>query len=58
MDFISFEDETALYETIFFPQVHEAYRKLLYGQRPLVIRAMVRDDDGALYLEVASISVI
>jgi len=52
MDFISFEDESALFETVLFPQVHERYRKLLYGQRPLCIRGLVHCDNGAYHLEV------
>jgi DNA polymerase III alpha subunit len=58
MDFISFEDETALFETIFFPQTHERYRKLLYGQRPLVIYGMVQNSEGALSIEVTSIKTL
>jgi DNA polymerase-3 subunit alpha/error-prone DNA polymerase len=58
MDFISFEDESALYETILFPQLHEKYRKLLYSQRPLLIRGTVSDDMGALYVEINAISPI
>ena len=52
MDFISFEDETALFETVLFPQAHQRYRKFLYGQRPLRIRALVHHDNGAHYIEV------
>lgn len=52
MDFISFEDETALFETVLFPQVQKRYRKLLYGQRPLRIRGLVHHDNGALSLQV------
>lgn len=52
MDFISFEDETALYETILFPQVHATFRNLLYGQRPLLIRGVVRNDEGAIHVEI------
>jgi DNA polymerase-3 subunit alpha/error-prone DNA polymerase len=55
MDFISFEDETALYETVLFPQTHQRYRRFLHGRRPLVITGKVRDDQGAVHVEVISI---
>ena len=55
MDFISFEDETALYETVLFPRTRELYQKYLYGQRPLVIDGRVRDDQGAVHIEIVSV---
>ncbi len=55
MDFVSFEDESALYETVLFPQVFERYRTLLFGQQPLLVTGMVRSDQGALNIEVMEI---
>lgn len=52
MNFVSFEDETALYETVLFPEVYEKYRTLLFAQRPLLLLGKVADDQGALSLEV------
>lgn len=56
MDFVSFEDEGAIYETVLFPQVHQRYRKLLFGQRPLVISGTVCDDNGAINIQVSSLN--
>lgn len=55
MDFVSFEDETALYETILFPQIYERYRHVLGDKSPLVIYGTVQDDQGAISVEVAAI---
>jgi DNA polymerase-3 subunit alpha/error-prone DNA polymerase len=55
MDFVSFEDETALYETVLFPEVYERYRKLLFDQVPLIVIGTVKDDQGALNVEVESL---
>ena len=55
MEFISFEDETALYETTLFPEEYELYRHLLFEQRPLVIRGLVEDDRGAITVSISSI---
>lgn len=58
MDFASFEDETALYETVLFPAIHERHRALLYGQHPLAVTGIVRNDQGAVYVEVSSLRAV
>ena len=55
MEFISFEDETALYETTLFPEEYELYRHLLFEQRPLLVRGLVEDDRGAITVTISSI---
>jgi DNA polymerase-3 subunit alpha/error-prone DNA polymerase len=52
MSFLTFEDETALYETVIFPKVYERYGKLLFDQRPLVVWGQVAEDWGAVSVEV------
>jgi DNA polymerase-3 subunit alpha/error-prone DNA polymerase len=58
MSFLTFEDETAIYETVIFPQVYERYNRLLFDQRPLLVSGRVINDDGAVYLEVSKIEVL
>ncbi|MCL2264401.1 MAG: DNA polymerase III subunit alpha [Treponema sp.] len=53
MSFLSLEDETALYETVIFPQVYDKYNKLLFDQRPLLVYGKVVNDEGAVSLEVS-----
>jgi DNA polymerase-3 subunit alpha/error-prone DNA polymerase len=48
MSFLSFEDETGMYETVIFPQVYDRYYTLLFDQRPLVVYGKAVDDHGAL----------
>jgi DNA polymerase-3 subunit alpha/error-prone DNA polymerase len=55
MDFVSFEDESALYETVLFPDVYKKYRNLLFEQRPLIVDGTVMEDQGALNVEVKSL---
>ena len=55
MSFLSLEDETAMYETVIFPQVYDKYNKLLFDQQPLLITGQVKDDQGAVILEVSKI---
>jgi len=52
MSFLSLEDETAMYETVIFPQVYDRYSRLLFDQRPLLVYGKVVNDEGAISLEV------
>jgi DNA polymerase-3 subunit alpha/error-prone DNA polymerase len=56
MDFVSLEDETALYETVLFPETYARCSRLLFEARPLVVRGLVCDDQGAVSVEVRSLS--
>ena len=58
MSFLSLEDETALYETVIFPQAYDRYNKLLFDQRPLLVYGRVADDNGAVSLEISKIEVL
>jgi DNA polymerase-3 subunit alpha/error-prone DNA polymerase len=58
MSFLSFEDETALYETVIFPEIYDRYNKLLFDQRPLLVYGKVTDDQGALIVEVRKIEAL
>ena len=58
MSFLSLEDETALYETVIFPQIYDRYSKLLFDQRPLLIYGKVTNDQGALSVEINRIEVL
>jgi len=58
MCFLSLEDETALYETVVFPQVYERYSKLLFEQRPLLVFGLVVNDEGAVSLEINRIEAL
>jgi len=58
MSFLSLEDETAIYETVIFPQVYARYNKLLFDQQPLLVYGRVMNDQGAISLEVQQIEVL
>jgi error-prone DNA polymerase len=58
MCFLSLEDETALYETVVFPQVYDRYNKLLFDQHPLLVFGLVSNDEGAVSLEINKIEVL
>jgi DNA polymerase-3 subunit alpha/error-prone DNA polymerase len=55
MEFVSFEDETAIYETVLFPDEYRAYSRVLDELRPYVIEGTVEEDQGATSLTVKSI---
>jgi DNA polymerase-3 subunit alpha/error-prone DNA polymerase len=58
MAFLSLEDETALYETVIFPQVYDRYSKLLFDQRPLLVYGHVANDEGAVSVEISRIELL
>jgi DNA polymerase-3 subunit alpha/error-prone DNA polymerase len=58
MSFLTFEDETALYETVIFPRVYENYNRLLFDQRPLLVYGRVMEEEGAVSLEVQKIEAL
>ena len=52
MEFISFEDTTAIYETVFFPEVYRKFCRMLSNARPYLLRGLVEEDFGAISLTV------
>ena len=56
MEFVSFEDETAIYEAVLFPPVYGRYARLLDEPRPVIIRGTVQEDLGAVAIHVEELS--
>ena len=56
MEFVSFEDETSLYEAVLFPDAYRRYRFLLHDGKPLWVRGRVQEDRGATVLSVESLA--
>jgi error-prone DNA polymerase len=56
MEFVSFEDETAIFETVLFPQAYERYAGVLDEPRPVIIRGTVQEDLGAVAIHVEELS--
>jgi DNA polymerase-3 subunit alpha/error-prone DNA polymerase len=55
MSFLTFEDETALYETVIFPQVYDRYNNLLFEQLPLLVHGKVCEEWGVLSIEIEKV---
>ena len=58
MEFISFEDTTALYETTFFPQAYARFCHMLNRSRPYVLTGLVEEDFDAVTLTVESVRLL
>ncbi len=58
MEFISFEDTTAIYETVFFPQVYRKFCRMLSNVRPYLLRGLVEEDYGAISLTIRQIELL
>ncbi len=56
MAFISFEDRTAMYESIFFPPAFSKYASRFTTVRPYLLCGKIEDDLGAVSLNVAEMS--
>ena len=41
MKFISFEDETAIFETVFFPEAYKKFALMLSYQKPYILKGRV-----------------
>jgi len=55
MEFVSFEDETAMYETVFFPEAYRRFSHQLEEDVPWIIRGRVEEDHGAVNINVQEI---
>ena len=55
MEFISFEDTTAIYETVFFPETYRKFCRMLSNARPYLLRGLVEEDFGAISLTVSHV---
>ncbi len=58
MEFLTFEDETAIIETTFFPEVYRRYAHILAAQRPYLLRGLIEEDFGALTLTVERVRLL
>jgi len=58
MDFLTFEDETALFETTFFPKVYNRYEGILDSGKLYILTGLVEEDYGALTLTVSRVKLL
>ncbi len=55
MEFLSFEDTTAIYETVFFPKVYSRFIHMIRYHHPYILGGVVRSEYGAVTLHVDQI---
>ncbi len=55
MEFLTFEDETGLVETTFFPKTYRRFCSLLDKSRPLILYGRVEEDFGAVSMNVTHV---
>jgi len=58
MEFLTFEDETGLVETTFFPEVYRRYAHILTSGKPFLLTGLVEEDYGALTLTVDRVAAL
>ena len=52
MKFVSFEDTTGIYETVFFPKIYNNYCHMLNATRPYMLKGKVDRDFGSININV------
>ena len=52
MEFLTFEDETGLVETTFFPKAYRTFCSILDQSRPFILYGRVEEDFGAVTMTV------
>lgn len=55
MLFVSFSDDTAIYETVFFPEAYLAFRDLLFLGGAFLVEGLVQEDYGSFVLQVSNL---
>jgi len=55
MEFVCFEDTTALYDATFFPRAYERFCHLLTSSRPFLLTGRVEEEDGVCSLNVEGV---
>ena len=58
MEFLTFEDETGLVETTFFPRAYRRFCYMLDRSRPFILTGKVEEDFGALTMSVDKVNTI
>ncbi len=55
MLFVSFSDDTSIYETVFFPEAYLAFRDLLFLGGAFLVEGLVQEDYGSYVLQVSNL---
>ena len=55
MKFVSFEDTTGIYETVFFPKTYSRFCHMLNAFRPFILKGQVQETFGAVTLTVEEV---
>ena len=58
MQFVSFEDQSDLFEAVIFPKVYSLYKNLLTIQRALIVRGFVQIEYNVISVEVKRLSLL
>ncbi len=56
MKFVSFEDTTGIYETVFFPKTYSRFCHMLKAFRPFILKGQVQETFGAVTLTVEEVA--
>ena len=52
MKFVTFEDPTGIYETVFFPKAYHRFCHMMNAERPYLLKGRVEEAFGAITMTV------
>jgi error-prone DNA polymerase len=55
MEFLTFEDETAMYDATLFPDAYRRYCHLLTAEKGYVVRGVVEENFGTVTVTIATL---
>jgi len=58
MEFLTFEDETGLVESVFFPETYRKFCAMIDYTRPFILSGKVEEDFGAQTLTVFKVEAL
>lgn len=58
MEFLTFEDETSIVETTFFPNIYRTYAHILQSGRGYKLLGLIEEDFGTLTFTVEALELI
>jgi DNA polymerase III alpha subunit len=58
MEFLTFEDDTGLIETVFFPKAYRRFCSILDRNRPFIIHGKVEEDFSAITMTVNQVEAL
>jgi DNA polymerase III alpha subunit len=58
MEFVSFEDTSAIYETVFFPEAYARFCHMISYVRPYILTGKIEEEYDAVTMQVETLKML